>query len=166
MFIRIIFFTKPHNYGVFLSRNKCLLCIFVMEQLDHILGILQVKCDTLTSIERNALELYVVNKDTLETRDMSSSDWVKIDRMIDTIAYIMEKRVDDQEPYTLDVEDNILAMGWCDDFAKERIKCFSLTDGDVWWGHRLISQWAKDWMSSLFAEYRYNIIKNVLNEDV
>lgn len=125
-----------------------------MNDLDTILSILKVRRDVLTDIERNALLLYVVDRRTLESREMSYHDSVKIDRLIETLAYIMETKVLSQG---VDHEKDIRAMGWVEDFAQERIDVFN-TDSGWGWGHRMISQWAQDWLSSLMSEYRYHHI--------
>lgn len=63
-----------------------------MDDLHYVLSILKVKHDMLTTVEQNSLLLYVVNKETLVSCDMSYHDSIKIDRLIDTIAYIMETK--------------------------------------------------------------------------
>jgi hypothetical protein len=55
------------------------------------------------------------------------------------------------------MDNDIIAMGWFDEFAMERIRCFKLNDGYYWWSHRSVSEWAKDWMTSVFAEYLYDL---------
>jgi hypothetical protein len=126
-----------------------------MDDLHYVLSILKVKHDMLTTVEQNSLLLYVVNKETLVSCDMSYHDSIKIDRLIDTIAYIMETKVF----YQSDYENDIRAMGWVDDFAQESIDIFKLNGGRGW-GHRMVYEWAKDWMSSILAEYRYTYLKN------
>lgn len=125
-----------------------------MNNLDSILNILKVQSNTLTEVERNALLLYVVDAKTLESYDMSYHDSVKIDRLIDTIAYIMEEKVRLQGVHDFNYERDIRAMGWVEDFAQECIDIFYINGGSGS-GHRMISQWAKDLMSSLMSEYRY-----------
>jgi hypothetical protein len=123
------------------------------------LNILRVKHDILTTVERNALLLYVVKKETLTSSDMCYHDSIKIDRLIDTIAFIMATKVYHQDAHVSDFEKDIRAMGWDDDFAQESIDIFNI-NGGCGWGHRMVSDWAKDWMSSMLAEYRYAYLKN------
>jgi hypothetical protein len=134
-----------------------------MDDLNYILDILRVKHDILTTIEQNALLLYVVEKETLESSDMSYHDSIKIDRLIDTIAFIMETKVYQQGADESDYEKDIRAMGWVDDFAQESIDIFNMNGGRGW-GHRMVSDWAKDWMSSLLSEYRYTYL--ILEDEV
>ncbi len=124
-----------------------------MEDLEFLLNILKVKTTTMCPFEKNALLLYVVDRSKIEDNNLTHNDHVKLDRLMDTIAYIMEQRVLEGEETTVD--NNILAMGWFDEFAMERIRCFKLNDGSDWWSHRNVSEWAKDWLSSIFADYLY-----------
>ena len=64
-----------------------------MDDVDNILSILKVKRDYLTELEKNALVLYSVSQSTLLNLDRDYIDNIKIERLIDTLAYIMERKV-------------------------------------------------------------------------
>ena len=132
-----------------------------MEDLRFILEILKVKEATLSDLEKNALLLYVVPRERILNKGIVFNDNIKMGRLIDTLAYIMGSKVE-YLPKEADKEvvakAQIKAMGWQDDFVDERVKHFSKNGGFSWWEYKLPSQWAIDWLSSLYSEYRYKVI--------
>lgn len=127
-----------------------------MDDLEFILNILKVDSNNMCLTEKNALLLYVVAKSMIENNSLTHNDHVRLERLMDTIAYIMEQRVHNTTHETT-MDNDIFAMGWFDEFAMERIRCFKLNDGCEWWSHRTISEWAKDWLTSIFADYLYDL---------
>lgn len=122
-----------------------------MEDLKFILDILQVDVESLTETERNALMLYVVPKAQIIDGSMTIYDHVKIERLMTTIAHVMEMRI--QKRTTNHIKD-IKRMGWKDSFVAHIVKEFQDENDLEWWGHR----WAKIWMSSLFEDFLFELV--------
>ena len=125
-----------------------------MDDLIFILDILKVDSSKLTEIEKNSLMLYVVPSSKFADGSMTVCEHVKIERLMSTMAYIMGTNV--QSGCSNFIND-IKTMGWTDDFAAETIQSFEDRNNNDWWGHRLVSEWAMIWMSSLFEEFMYKI---------
>jgi hypothetical protein len=136
-----------------------------MEDINHILNILKIRPDYLSKDEINALFIYSVNESTLLSLSRTYYDNIKIERLIDTLAFIMETKVyenkDERNIQLCNFENDIRAMGWTDDYIDETIKLWSeFNGGHSRWGHRMISDWAKNWLKSNLDEYIYNNVQH------
>jgi hypothetical protein len=70
----------------------------------------------------------------------------------------IKKRFENKELYNF--ENDIRAMGWTDDYIDETIKLWSeFNGGHSRWGHRMISDWGKDWLKSNLQEYVSSNVK-------
>ena len=130
-----------------------------MEDIYFILSILKVRPDYLSKDEINALLIYSVNQSTLLNSCRDYYDNMKIERLIDTLAFIMEMKVyknnKERNIQLYNYENDIRAMGWTDDYTDEIIKLWSTFNEDVYsmWGHRMIKDRAKNWLTSNLLEY-------------
>jgi hypothetical protein len=137
-----------------------------MEDINHILNILKIRPDYLSKDEMNALLIYSVNQSTLLNLSRNYFDNIKIERLIDTLAFIMETKVyknnDERNIQLCNYENDIRAMGWTDDYIDETIKLWSEfnDDGHSMWGHRMISDWGKNWLTSNMDEYIYSNVQH------
>ena len=134
--------------------SKTLCIVIHMDDLIFILDILKVDPSKLTEIEKNSLMLYVVPSSKIADGSMTVCEHVKIERLMSTMAYIMGTNV--QSGCSNFIND-IKTMGWTDDFVAETIQSFGDRNNNDWWGHRLVSEWAIIWLSSLFEEFMYKI---------
>lgn len=123
-----------------------------MDDLNFILNILKVNPNKLTDTEKNALVLYVVPSSKLIDGSMTLCEHVKIERLMSTIAYIMDTNV---QRFNSNFISDIQNMGWTDDFVAKTIRSLNDRNNNDWWGHRLVSEWARMWLSSLFEEFMY-----------
>jgi hypothetical protein len=123
--------------------------------MDEFLNILHVDPSQLTEIEKNALDFFLVPLEELE-EPCSYMNHVKIDHFITTLALIMELKVHSRCTYGEDVAIQIRTMGWCNEFAEDLISTFvEDVHGCSGWGHRLVSDWAKGWLSGFYNEHLY-----------
>ena len=144
-----------------------------MEDITNILNILKLRPDYLSEVEMNALLMYSVSNSTLLNLERHYYDTIKIERLIDTLAFIMEIKVyqnkDERNIQLSDYENDIRAMGWTDDYIDETMQLWSKfnDNGHSTWGHRMISDWGKNWLKSNLDEYVSNNVHfDSLSEDM
>ncbi len=129
-----------------------------MDDIDNFLNIVKVKQDYLSPVEKNALLLYSLSPSALLSLNRKYYEHIKLERLIDTLAFIMELKVqeyqDENNIEFIDFENDIRYMGWTDEYIEETFKIWSrFEDNQSAWGHRMVSDWARIWLSSNLEEY-------------
>lgn len=125
------------------------------------LHILHVNPSKLTLKEKNALQIFLIPREKLENANLSNADYEMVSLFVKTLAFIMERKVHDIAD-DADIATKIRAMGWQDDFADDRIACFTQKDsGCGGWGHRIPSDWAEGWLRDWFSEYNFTVMERL-----
>jgi hypothetical protein len=86
---------------------------------------LKVRPDYLSNVEINVLLIYFVNQLTLLSLSRDYYDNIKIERLINILAFLMEtklyKNKDERNIQLYNYENDVLAMGWTEEFINENI---------------------------------------------